>query len=102
MQLKCQVFKEVYTPAGVGRDKQSGQQYKKDEVWELLLLDMSEPAEDSLADLFHYRLTEEEKAKWWGKALRKCLVVGVHRIYNGQSAPFMRGRIIGEANGKGA
>lgn len=100
MQLKCQVFKEVYTPSRTGQG-QNGP-YKQDEKWELLLLDMTEPAEDAMADLFHYKLSEEEKNKWWGKTMRKMLTVGVHKIFNGKAAPFVTGRIIGlDGNSKG-
>jgi len=41
-----------------------------------------------------YRLTEEEKGKFWGKSARKFVKVAVHEIGQSQRGPYLRGEIL--------
>jgi hypothetical protein len=41
-----------------------------------------------------YRLSAEEKEKYWGKSARKFLKVAVHEIQQTQRGPVLRGEIL--------
>jgi hypothetical protein len=55
---------------------------------------MSTPAEHAYRGTLPYRLTPEEKDKYWGKIERKHIDVAVHEIQHTQRGPVLRGAIV--------
>ena len=88
MLAKFQVFSEVHNrwPA---KDKRAA-----GESFNLLLLDMTKPSQHALRALYQYRMTDEEKAKYWGKLEGKFIEIGINEIYNGEKTPVLRGQIV--------
>jgi hypothetical protein len=83
MLLKATVFKESFDhyPAsdkGPARD-----------VFSLLIIDMSEPANHRMEELLHYKLTDEEKSKYWGKAAGQTLQISTKRIAHTKAGKAM-------------
>ena len=64
------------------------------ESFDLDLIDMSMPAEHAYRGVLPYRLTPEEKEKFWGKVERKNIQVAIHEIQSTQRGPVLRGQII--------
>jgi len=62
--------------------------------FDLDLIDMTEPASHAYRGMVPYRLTDEEKGKYWGKAARKFVKVAVHEIGQSQRGPYLRGEIL--------
>lgn len=96
-------MKEVFQPertVGKGDDKRTFE-----ESYNLLCIDMSQPPQDRMEELLHYRMNAEERALYWGngKTVGKLLTVGVHRIRHSDSGgrASIMGRIIScEAEGQ--
>ena len=64
------------------------------ESFSLLVLDMSKPSKHALRAMYQYRMTEEEKAQYWGKLDGKMIELGVNEILNGDKGPVLRGAIV--------
>ena len=64
------------------------------ESFDLDLIDMSEPPQHAYWAMVPYRLTADEKEKYWGKCARKFVKVGVHEIQQTQRGPVLRGEIL--------
>jgi len=64
------------------------------ESFDLDLIDMSLPAEHAYRGTLPYRLSPEEKDKYWGKVERKNIQVAIHEIQNTPRGPVLRGSII--------
>jgi hypothetical protein len=79
MKIKLQVFKEVHNTWPPRNGKPGG------ESFDLLCMDMSEPAEHRMEEMLYYRTKEEERAKVWGKSVGTLIEVGVSRITHGQN-----------------
>lgn len=88
MLAKFQVFTEVHNRWPAKGDRPSGESYN------LLLLDMSKPSQHALRAMYHYRLSDEEKTKYWGTLDGKCVEIGVNEIMNGDKSPVLRGVIV--------
>jgi len=58
---------------------------------EILVLDMTVPSSARLRDMYHYRLTEEERIKHWGNLESKMVKIAVNEIFMGGRAPVLRG-----------
>ena len=59
MLAKFQVFTEVHNRWPAKGARAAGESFN------LLLLDMTKPSQYALRSLYQYRMTEEEKAKYW-------------------------------------
>jgi len=79
MITKLTVFKEVHN-SWTANDKR-----KAGEAWDLLCLDVSEPAEHRMEEMLYYRLQPEEKPLLWGKAVGKIIEVGISKIRHGDN-----------------
>jgi hypothetical protein len=88
MLAKFQVFTEVHNRWPAKADRPAGESFN------LLLLDMSKPSKHALRDMYHYRLTDEERAQYWGTLDGKLIEVGVNDISNGDKGPVLRGSIV--------
>jgi hypothetical protein len=64
------------------------------ESFDLDLIDMSVPAEHAYRGTLPYRLSPEEKEKYWNKVERKNIQVAFHEIQTTQRGPVLRGVII--------
>lgn len=84
-----QVHKETYGHWPAKNGKPAGESFDLD------LIDMSEPPEQAYRGMVPYRLSPEEREKYWGKCVRKFLKVGVHEILHTQRGPVLRGQILG-------
>jgi hypothetical protein len=69
------------------------------ESFDFDLIDMSEPPEHAYRGVLPYRLSEEEKQKYWGKCVRKFLKVAVYEIMSTLRGPVLRGEILGIVEG---
>lgn len=89
MIVPFQVHKQTYGhwPAKNGKPA--------DESFDLDLIDMSLPAKHAYRGVLPYRLSPDEKEKFWGKVDRKFLEVAVHEIQQTQRGPVLRGAILG-------
>jgi hypothetical protein len=83
-----QVHKQTYGHWPAKNGKPAGESFDLD------LIDMSVPAEHAYRGVLPYRLTPEEKDKYWGKVERKNIQVAVHEIQTTQRGPVLRGHII--------
>jgi hypothetical protein len=92
MLAKFQVFTEVHNRWPAKGERPAGESYN------LLLLDMSKPSKHALRAMYQYRMTEEEKAQYWGKLDGKMIEVGVNEIANGDKSPVLRGSIVSVAD----
>lgn len=83
MLLKATVFKESFDhyPASDGKPAR--------DVFSLLILDMSEPAGHRMEEMLHYKLTDEEKAKHWGKLVGQTIEVSTKRIAHTKAGKAM-------------
>jgi len=90
MQMKCLVFQEVHETWPGRNGKPAGEKFA------VLVLDMSEPAEHRLRDMYSYSLTPEEKQKHWGKLAGKTVTMAVNEIRPGVNGgkPYFRGQLI--------
>lgn len=83
-----QVHKQTYGHWPAKNGKPAGESFDLD------LIDMSIPAEHAYRGVLPYRLTEDEKNKYWGKLERKNVQVAVHEIQHTQRGPVLRGAIV--------
>ena len=83
-----QVHKQTYGHWPAKNGKPAGESFDLD------LIDMSTPAEHAYRGVLPYRLTPEEKEKYWGKVERKSIQVAVHEIQTTQRGPVLRGAIV--------
>lgn len=83
-----QVHKQTYGHWPAKNGKPGGESFDLD------LIDMSLPAEHAYRGVLPYRLSPEEKDKFWGKVERKNIQVAVHEIQTTQRGPVLRGAII--------
>jgi hypothetical protein len=83
-----QVHKQTYGRWPAKNGKPGGESFDLD------LIDMSLPAEHAYRGTLPYRLSPEEKDKFWGKVERKNIQVAVHEIQTTQRGPVLRGAII--------
>ena len=84
-----QVHKQTYGHWPAKNGKPAGESFDLD------LIDMSLPAEHAYRGVLPYRLSPDEKDKFWGKVDRKHLEVAVHEIQQTQRGPVLRGAILG-------
>lgn len=87
MLSKFQVFSEVHNRWPAKGDRPSGESFS------LLLFDMTKPSQYALRAIYQYRMTDEEKTKYWGKLEGKTIEVGINEIIVGDKAPVLRGVI---------
>jgi hypothetical protein len=83
-----QVHKQTYGRWLAKNGKPAGESFDLD------LIDMSLPAEHAYRGTLPYRLSPEEKDKYWGKVERKNIQVAIHEIQNTPRGPVLRGAII--------
>ena len=88
MVATFQVHKQTYSHWPAKNGKPSGESFDLD------LIDMSTPAEHAYRGTLPYRLTAEEKEKYWGKIERKHIDVAVHEIQHTPRGPVLRGAIV--------
>lgn len=89
MIINVQVFQEVHEKWPARNGKPGG------EAFGLLVLDNTMPAKHALRDMYQYRLSEEERAKYWGKVERKTLTLAVTSIVQGgTNKPVLRGEVL--------
>jgi hypothetical protein len=79
MITKLTVFKEVYNSWDANEKRKAG------EAWDLLCLDISEPAEHRMEEMLYYRLKPEERQAYWGKTVGKTIEVGIAKIRHGDN-----------------
>ena len=79
MIAKLTVFKEVHNSWDANEKRKAG------EAWDLLYLDVSEPAEHRMEEMLYYRLKPEERPALWGKAVGKTIEVGISKIRHGDN-----------------
>jgi hypothetical protein len=84
-----QVHKQTYIHWPAKNGKPAG------EAFDLDLINMSTPAEHAYRGTLPYRLSPEEKEKYWGKVERKFIEVAMHEIQTTQRGPVLRGHILG-------
>ena len=82
------VHKETYGHWPAKNGKPAGESFDLD------LIDMSEPAQHAYRGILPYRLSADEKEKYWGKCSRKFLKVAVHEIIHTQRGPVLRGEVL--------
>lgn len=90
---KFTVFKESFNRWPAKNGKPGG------ESFDLLLLDTSEPRRYALETFYHYRLTPDEKEKFWGKVEGKSVEIGITRIFSGEGRAVFMGEIIAVLDG---
>ncbi len=54
-------------------------------AWDLLCLDVSEPAEHRMKEMLYHRLKPEERQTFWGKSVGKTIEVGISKIRHGDN-----------------
>ena len=86
-----QYTKSTKRPTVVGLPRMASRRVRS---FDLDLIDMSEPAQHAYRGMVPYRLTPDEKDKYWGKSARKYLKVAVHEILHTQRGPALRGEIL--------
>ncbi len=79
MVTKLTVFKEVHNAWDANDKRKAG------EAWDLLCLDISEPAEHRMEEMLYYRLKPEERLAYWGKCVGKIIEVGIAKIRHGDN-----------------
>jgi hypothetical protein len=83
-----QVHKETYGHWPAKNGKPAGESFDLD------LIDMSDPPQHAYRGMVPYRLTADEKDKYWGKCARKFLIVAVHEIIHTPRGPALKGEIV--------
>jgi len=73
MIITLTVFKEVHNTWPAKNGKPAG------EAFDLLCMDMSNPAEHRMEEMLYYRTKDEERPRVWGKAVGTTLQVGVRK-----------------------
>ena len=83
-----QVHKQTYGHWPAKNGKPAGESFDLD------LIDMSVPADHAYRGVLPYRLSPDEKNKFWGKIERKSIQVAIHEIQHTPRGPVLRGAII--------
>jgi hypothetical protein len=83
-----QIHKETYGHWPAKNGKPAGESFDLD------LIDMSDPPQHAYRGMLPYRLSPDEKDKFWGKSARKFVKVAVHEIMHTQRGPVLRGEIL--------
>ena len=93
MIMTLTVFKEVHNTWPAKNGKPAGESY------DLLCMDMSNPAEHRMEEMLYYRTKDDERARVWGKSVGTTLQVGVAKIRHGENGgkATLLGSIITEA-----
>jgi hypothetical protein len=93
MIMTLTVFKEVHNTWPAKNGKPAGESY------DLLCMDMSNPAEHRMEEMLYYRTKDDERPKVWGKSVGTTLQVGVAKIRHGENGgkATLLGSIIPEA-----
>jgi hypothetical protein len=92
MIMTLTVFKEVHNTWPAKNGKPGG------EAYDLLCMDMSNPAEHRMEEMLYYRTKDEERPRIWGKSVGTTIQVGVSKIRHGDNGgrATLIGQIIGE------
>ena len=90
MIATVQVHKQTYGHWPAKNGKPAGESFDLD------LIGMSLPAEHAYRAVRPYRLSVDEKEKFWGKVERKNIQVAIHEIQHTQRGPVLRGVIISD------
>lgn len=80
MVVTLTVFKEVHNTWPAKNGKPGG------ESFDLLCMDMSNPAEHRMEEMLYYRTKDEERPKIWGKSVGTTIQVGVTKIRHGDNS----------------
>ena len=90
MITKLTIFKEVHNSWDANEKRKAG------EAWDLLCLDVSEPAEHRMEEMLYFRLKPEERLAFWGKSVGKTIEVGISKIRHGDNGgkATLQGKII--------
>ena len=93
MIMTLTVFKEG--PQRHGRRRTAN---PRGEAYDLLCMDMSNPAEHRMEEMLYYRTKDEERARLWGKSVGTTIQVGVSKIRHGDNGgkATLLGQIISE------
>jgi len=93
MIMTLTVFKEVHNTWPAKNGKPGGESY------DLLCMDMSNPAECRMEEMLYYRTKDDERQRIWGKSVGTTLQVGVSKIRHGDNGgkATLLGSIIPEA-----
>jgi hypothetical protein len=93
MIMTLTVFKEVHNTWPPKNGKPGG------EAYDLLCMDMSNPAEHRMEEMLYYRTKDEERPRVWGKSVGTTIQVGVAKIRHGDNGgkATLLGSIIAEA-----
>jgi hypothetical protein len=93
MIMTLTVFKEVHNTWPPKNGKPGG------EAYDLLCMDMSQPAEHRMEEMLYYRTKDEERPRVWGKSVGTTIQVGVAKIRHGDNGgkATLLGSIIAEA-----
>ena len=79
MVVTLTVFKEVHNTWPAKNGKPGG------ESFDLLCMDMSNPAEHRMEEMLYYRTKEDERNRIWGKTVGTTIQVGVTKIRHGDN-----------------
>jgi hypothetical protein len=92
MIMTLTVFKEVHNTWPAKNGKPGGESY------DLLCMDMSNPAEFRMEEMLYYRTKDEERARVWGKSVGTTIQVGVSKIRHGENGgkATLLGQVINE------
>lgn len=85
---KFTVVQEVHNKWPAKGDRPGG------ETFNILLMDRTSPLKYALRTMHEYRLTEEEKEKYWGNLADKTVEIGVTELANGNRKAVLRGEIM--------
>jgi hypothetical protein len=93
MVVTLTVFKEVHNTWPAKNGKPGG------ESFDLLCMDMSNPAEHRMEEMLYYRTKEDERPRIWGKSVGTTIQVGVTKIRHGDNSgrATLIGSIIADA-----
>jgi hypothetical protein len=93
MVVTLTVFKEVHNSWPPKNGKPGG------ESFDLLCMDMSQPAEHRMEEMLYYRTKEDERARLWGHTVGTTIQVGVSKIRHGDNGgkATLIGSILAEA-----
>jgi len=92
MIMTLTVFKEVHNTWPAKNGKPAG------EAYDLLCMDMSQPAEHRMEEMLYYRTQDTDRQRIWGKSVGTTIQVGVAKIRHGDNGgkATLLGSIINE------
>ena len=92
MIMTLTVFKEVHNTWPAKNGKPAG------EAYDLLCMDMSQPAEHRMEEMLYYRTQDMDRQRIWGKSVGTTIQVGVAKIRHGDNGgkATLLGSIINE------